>query len=323
MTILPDAPWAIAHKLMLEVNKPYRFSLNNQDYVIWKNDLGEVFALNNICPHMQAPLSDGWICSKTKAISCPFHGLKFDGAGKMSGAEKTKGNTLVQPLRLIVQKDLIWTYGNCQPKLPIPEIISSLMAGYQFLGVAGEKSIKAPFLDCLKINYDFNHAIATHYEPFKFEAIEVNNYQEKDYHTSLDQKIVRANNTLRELIANPALITVPKVLHNHFEYFFPTITCVIADTFLGKLMQLFVLYPQSDRETKTFVLLYLQPKNIFTQYLSLLTTKSFIKSLDLVIEQDSKILESLYPKQQPTIRLPREEIRLYAEKLYREWNLAN
>lgn len=175
-----------------------------------------------------------------------------------------------------MQGDLIWSYGNCQPRLTIPKSITSLMAGYQFLGVAGEKSIKAPFLDCLKINYDFNHALATHCKPFKFETIEVNNYQKKDYYTSLDQKIIRANNTIRELIVNPALITVQKVLHNHFEYFFSTITCVIADTLLEKLMQLFVLYPESDRETKTKVLVYLQPKNIFTQYLSLLTKNSFI-----------------------------------------------
>ena len=66
MTILPGAPWAIAHKSMLEVNKPYKLTLNSQDYVIWKDDKGEVFALDNICPHMQAPLSNGWICREKK-----------------------------------------------------------------------------------------------------------------------------------------------------------------------------------------------------------------------------------------------------------------
>ena len=320
MTILPGAPWAIAHKSMLEVNKPHKLTLNNRDYVVWQNDRGEVFTLNNVCPHMQAPLSDGWICPKTKAIACPFHGLKFDGAGKLSDTEKENRETLVQPLKLIVQGDLIWTYGNCQPKLPIPKLITDLTAGYQFLGVAGEKSIQAPFLDCLKINYDFNHAIATHSQPFKFTKITTKNYQEQGYCTSLDQEIVRADNTVMELVVNPALMTVPKVLHNHFEYFFPTITCVTADTFLGKLVQLFVLYPQSNRITKTFVLVYLQPRNILSQYLSLLTKNSFIKSFDLVIKQDSEILESLYPKQKPRIRLPREEIMFYAEKLYRRWD---
>jgi len=319
---LPGAAWLIAHKSMLLVNKPYKITLNERDYVIWKDNCDEVFALNNICPHMQAPLSNGKVCSEKKTIVCPFHGLEFDTEGRLPQNKKQHSQALVQPLELIVKGDLVWTYDNYEPRLSVPESIANISDGYQFLGVAGEKTIQAPFLDCLKINYDFNHAIATHNQPFKFENIATSNYQEKDYHTSLDQEIVRANNTIRELITNPALLSVPKVVHNHFEYFFPTITCVTADTFLGKLTQLFVIYPQGDRQTKTFVLLYLKPSNIFTQYLSLLTKNSFIKSFDLVIKQDSEVLESLYPKRQPKIRLPREEIMFYAEKLYREWNLV-
>ena len=29
--ILPGAPWLIAHRSMLRINKPYKFSLNHQD----------------------------------------------------------------------------------------------------------------------------------------------------------------------------------------------------------------------------------------------------------------------------------------------------
>lgn len=319
-SILPGAPWLIAHKSMLSPNKPYKLTLNNQDYVIWKNERGEVFALNNICPHMQAPLSNGWICSQRNTIACPFHGLEFDSQGKLQQNEQSQGKAVVQPLKLVVQRDLVWTYGNIKPRLTIPESIPGKADQYQFLGVAGEKTIQAPFLDCLEINYDFNHAIATHYQPFKFDSIKTTNYQENDYYTTLDQEITRANNTIQELLANPALLTVAKVIHNHFEYFFPTITCITANTFLGKLRQLFVLYPEGEHQTKTFVLLYLKPSNIFTQYLSLLTKSSFIESFDLIIKQDSEILESLYPKQQPKIRLPREEIMFYAEKLYCQWD---
>ena len=322
-TILPGAPWVIAHKSMLEVNKPYKFIFNNQDYVIWQNDRGEVLALNNICPHMQAKLSNGWICAKTKAITCPFHGLKFDGAGKLDGTEKVEGETLVQPLKLIVRGDLIWTYGNHQPKLPIPELITDLTVGYQFLGIAGERSIKAPFLNCLKINYDFNHAIATHRQPFKFDKIIVNNYQENGYYTQLDQEIIRSENSWQELISNPALLTVPKTLCNHFEYAFPCITSVSSQTFLGKLQQFFILYPETETITKTFVLVYLKPKNKLARLLSSLVTSYFLKSFDLVIEQDSGILESVYPSQKPKIRLPREEIMFHVAQLYNRWNDNN
>ena len=48
--ILPGAPWLIAHRSMLGVNKPYKITLNNRDYVLWQNRKGEVFGLDNICP---------------------------------------------------------------------------------------------------------------------------------------------------------------------------------------------------------------------------------------------------------------------------------
>ncbi|HEY9294838.1 MAG TPA: Rieske (2Fe-2S) protein, partial [Phormidium sp.] len=77
-TILPGAPWLIAHRSLLGINKPQKISLNGQDYVLWQNQQGQVFALNNICPHLQAPLSDGWICKERNTITCPFHALEFD-----------------------------------------------------------------------------------------------------------------------------------------------------------------------------------------------------------------------------------------------------
>ena len=89
--VLPGAPWAIAHKSMLEANKPCKLTLNSQDYVIWKNKSDRVFALNNTCPHLQAPLANGWICPQTNAIVCPFHGLRFNSTGKLGETEKTQG----------------------------------------------------------------------------------------------------------------------------------------------------------------------------------------------------------------------------------------
>ena len=91
---------------MLEINKPYKFTLNTQDYVVWQNDKGEVFALNNICPHMQAPLSNGWIYSKTSAIACPFHGLEFNHKGQVDRSQSS-GKSLVRPLELFFRISIL------------------------------------------------------------------------------------------------------------------------------------------------------------------------------------------------------------------------
>lgn len=318
-TILPGAPWLIAHKSMLGVNKPYKFTFNHQDYVMWQNKAGEVFALNNICPHMQAPLSDGWICQERNTIACPFHALEFNGEGKLNQKGKVAGQAITTPLELIIEGNLIWTYGNHKPKLPVPNLIPRITEGYQFLGVAGEKSIQAEFLKCLKINYDFNHAIATHREPFNFDQVEISNYQANGFYTTVDQEVSRTHNTWKEILKTPALLTAPKTLRNHFEYAFPSTTSLITQTNFGEIAQFFTLYPESNNSTKTFVLLYVKPKNKLAQFLSVILKKDFLKSFSLIVEQDSRALETMYPEQKPKIRLPREEIMFHAEKLYQDW----
>jgi phenylpropionate dioxygenase-like ring-hydroxylating dioxygenase large terminal subunit len=81
LPILPGTPWLVAHRSMVGINQPYKITLNSQDYVLWQNKQGEIFALENTCPHMQAPLSEGWICESRNSIACPFHALEFDGEG--------------------------------------------------------------------------------------------------------------------------------------------------------------------------------------------------------------------------------------------------
>ncbi|BAU64167.1 rieske 2Fe-2S domain protein [Stanieria sp. NIES-3757] len=320
-TILPGAPWLIAHKTMLGINKPYKITFQGKDYVLWQNQQQEIFALNNICPHMQAPLSDGWVCRERNTITCPFHGLEFDGKGRVYREENLNYQAITQPLELIVQDELIWTYGGIKPRLPIPDLIPRITEGFIFLGATGEKSIQADFLKCLKINYDFNHALATHREPFKFRKIEIKDYQENNYYTKLNQEITRADNTLKEIITNPAFLTTPKTLFNQFEYSFPSTTSIITNTDFGQLVQLFILYPETENCTKTFILLYAKPKNIFNKFLLLLLKQYFLNSFNLIFEQDTNMLETLYPTQKPKIRLPREEIMFHAEKLYQQWEL--
>jgi hypothetical protein len=51
---LPGAPWLIAHRSMLGVNKPKKITLNDQDYVLWQNRNLEVFLKTfvRICKHL-------------------------------------------------------------------------------------------------------------------------------------------------------------------------------------------------------------------------------------------------------------------------------
>ncbi|MBE9054016.1 Rieske 2Fe-2S domain-containing protein [Nostocales cyanobacterium LEGE 11386] len=315
-SILPGAPWLIAHKSMLGINRPNKITLNGQDYVLWQNSQKEIFALENSCPHMQAPLSNGWMCQKRNTIACPFHALEFDGQGRLVDQDgQISSRPVANSLSCIAIGDLIWTYGNLEPKLPIPDLISRLTEGFEFIGVTGVRSIQANLLDSILINYDFNHPPGTHREPFKLIASEVKEYQPNSYYTKVMQETRTNEPTFKELLRNPALLFSPKVITNSFEYAFPSITSILQNTAVGKVAQFFMLYPEQEKSTKSFVLVYLQTSNLIVPYVK----RTILKALDLVIEQDAGTVETLYPRQEPKIRLPQEEVMFHAAKLYHEW----
>ncbi|MCG6137748.1 MAG: Rieske 2Fe-2S domain-containing protein [Nostoc sp. LLA-1] len=314
--ILPGAPWLIAHRSMLGVNQHKKITLNNQDYVLWQNQKGEVFALDNICPHMQAPLSDGWICQEKDTITCPFHALEFDGKGKLYQEEKKDTQPITKPLELIISNDCIWTYGGFEPRLPIPDLYKKIVDEYEFMGVTGETDIQANFLTSLMINYDYNHQNGTHKEIFKIKSCNVSAFEENGYYATVKQEITRSENTLGEIIKNPILGIFPKQLTNKLEYAFPSTTAFLATTPLGKIAQIHILYPETEKITKTFILMYAQ---VINPVMKFLFHNSVLQAAATVVKQDTSAVESLYPRQKPKIRLPNEEIMFYAEKLYRDW----
>ncbi|GFE70442.1 Rieske (2Fe-2S) protein [Chroococcus sp. FPU101] len=316
LPILSGAPWLIAHRSMLGINQPYKVTLNGQDYVLWQNSNGEISALNNICPHLQASLADGWICQERNTITCPFHAIEFDGQGRLYQNGNFSTQAITEPLELTVIDDYIWTYNGLAAKIPISSLLTRITKGFEFIGVAGIKSIKGDFLSNLLINYDYNHQNGTHRESFKIKDVAVSDYEEQGYTTKLSQTITRDENTLQEIINNPALLIIPKKFTNQFEYAFPCLTSFIAQIPIGQIIQIHALYPETEAQTKTFVMLFGRFKNtIIGSFLK----KSVLKAADEIIRQDTNAIEKSYKRSIPKIRLPNEEIMFYAEKLYQEW----
>ncbi|MGD1911125.1 MAG: Rieske 2Fe-2S domain-containing protein [Rivularia sp. (in: cyanobacteria)] len=314
--ILPGAPWLIAHKSMLGVNKPHKITLNGKDYVIWQSHKGEVFGLDNICPHMQAPLSNGWVCKERNTIACPFHALEFDGKGRLYQDGKFNNQPLAESLKLEVIGDYIWTYGGFEPKQEIPELHQKIASEYDFLGVTGEKNIRGDFLNNLLIMYDFNHQNGTHRDLFQIVANKVTASEKEGYHLKVKQESTRANNSLKEIVGNPVLMTVPRILKTTVEYVFPSTIILYGKAGFGTFVQVASLYPETEEKTKIFIAVFTQFQYPF---LKGLLKKSLLKAIDIVVEQDTTAVENLYPRQKPKIKLPNEEIMFYAEKLYQDW----
>ena len=191
--------------------------------------------------------------------------------------------------------------------------------GFRFVGVTGYDSVQGDFSSNLLINYDYNHFKGTHRELFKIEAIEISGYEASDYGLKLDQKIIRERNSLRELLMNPILGILPQIYLNRFEYSFPSLNTLVGEFPMGKVLEVIVIYPETENRTKTFTLVYAQSNPILLALLK----KFLLRSVAELVRQDIVAVENLYPRQLPKIKLSDEEIMFYAEKLYRNWSKQN
>ncbi|WP_310481743.1 Rieske 2Fe-2S domain-containing protein [Chamaesiphon sp. VAR_48_metabat_403] len=306
MNMLQGTPWLLAHKSMLTVDKPYKISLYGKDYVLWKDRQGSINALENMCPHMGAMLPAGWCESKpdgTSTVVCPFHALEFDASG-CTILPATRKQTLPQlaPLELIIQGDFIWSYGGCEPKIPIPNILNEIAANYELVGVTGECSVATDLRSMLLNMHDYNHQNGTHRELFKITEVRFDRFIDEGHHSHAYYDMPTAPSSLQEKLKNPALLVIPKVLSAHLENYFPHLVIFHGNLPAGTVAQCHLFVPESETSTRTYVLLFGQLKNPLFRLMG----KNFLDMVNVVVEQDVHILSNIYPNAPQKIKLNNE-----------------
>ena len=306
MSMLQGAPWLLAHKSMLVVDRPAKVSLYGQDYVLWKDRNDNVHALPNVCPHMGAMLSEGWCeahSDGTSTVVCPFHALEFDVAGctVLPGTQK-KTLPQMEPLELIVQGDFIWSYGGVEPLVPVPDLMRKISLDYQFVGIAGDTSVPASLLPMLLNMHDYNHQNGTHREMFRIEEVLFEAFVDKGHHSEAFMKMPKASPTRREIFKNPSVLMMPKTIEAHLENYFPSMVIFHGETAAGTIAQCHFFIPESAERTRTYALLFAQPKSPAFW----LMKGAFLNLVDTVVAQDADILSKLYAESSQKIKLNNE-----------------
>ena len=246
--MLEGAPWLLAHKSMLQRNKPHKISLYGKDYVIWKDSNGNIQALPNICPHMGAMLSEGWCEAKsdgTSEIVCPFHALKFDrdGCTILPGTDK-KTLPQMQPLELMIKDDFIWSYGDYKPQIPIPDILDKIAQEYEFIGYTADTSVKTNLLSMLLNMHDYNHQNGTHRDLFEITEVRFEKFIDNGYHSEAFFNAPTAPKTFWEKLKQPKQFLLPEVIEAHLENYFPCLVIFHGDNSFGKLAQCHLFVPE-------------------------------------------------------------------------------
>jgi phenylpropionate dioxygenase-like ring-hydroxylating dioxygenase large terminal subunit len=304
-TMLPGAPWLLAHKSMLAVNKPTKISLYGSDYVMWKDAANEIHALPNACPHMGAMLSEGWceVQDGVGGVVCPFHALNFDPTGctVLPGSHK-KTLPLLKPLELIVQGEFIWSYGGYEPKVPIPAALNEIAEKYSFIGHTANRSVETDLLTMLLNMHDYNHQNGTHRDLFRITDVEFHQFIDEGHHSHAFYDMPTAPYTWAEKLKKPDLMLLPSTIKAHLENHFPALIIFHGEMPLGKAAQCHIFVPEAENRTRTYILLFGQAKHPIFKLLG----GTYLKFGKVVVDQDADILGKIYPDTPQKIKLNNE-----------------
>ncbi len=306
MFMLQGAPWLLAHRAMLKFNQLMKVSLYGNDYVLWQDSKGKINCLPNACPHMGAMLSEGWCVTKpdnTTTVACPFHALEFDSAGctVLPGSDKPT-KSLIEPLELIIQGDFVWFYGGYEPKIPIPTVMNEIAAEYQFIGFTGNCSIKTDILTLLLNMHDYNHQNGTHRQLFEIEEVQLKQFIDNGLHSHAYIDQPRTKPKLRDILKNPALLLMPKVLQAHLENFFPCMGIMHGESPLLSIKECHFYIPESANHSRVYVLMFMKAHTPIAHLLK----HNLLRLIEVVIEQDADILGKLYTNTPQHIKLNNE-----------------
>ncbi len=86
---LPSTPWTPVLPASALDGRPRRVEVAGVGLIVYRND-GRVGAVGERCPHLGAPMSDGWM--DRDRIVCPWHGSRFAcGSGEVLRGPATAG----------------------------------------------------------------------------------------------------------------------------------------------------------------------------------------------------------------------------------------
>lgn len=159
----------------LDKAKPTRFTLLEQDVVIWweaRSQTWRVFA--DQCPHRLAPLSEGRI-NKAGLLECPYHGWAFAGSGAckyipqqpLDGEAHLSSRACIDSLPTKVCQDLLFVYPGkpenaARVSVPIIEPLETEPEGWVMLNTFRDLPYDA--LTLLENVLDVSHIPYTHHK---------------------------------------------------------------------------------------------------------------------------------------------------------------
>lgn len=312
------APWCLGRYDSWKINEPQLITLLGHDYVIWKDEVGNLNALDNICPHAGANLAKGGYIvdfQGKNCLACPYHGNKvqFLGDGKViiDGNIYTPAIQPVLPLQIVDR--FVWTYGlrrrekdgklvtePIEPKLPIPDYsnVPYLPKSHSQLQVSKlnhiysrSESVNCNISQAIWNIHDGEHFAGTHRDTMLTKEIEINNLIQNEH--KLSWQLVQHKRDDRAAKRSKMSLLVDRVFTQCYNTFLPGLAVITLD-FRGKLVVgIVTMYPESLHQTRLCLDSYLDFEFSWWQRLIKFHKVTSILRNRLLFE-DVFILENLY-----------------------------
>jgi phenylpropionate dioxygenase-like ring-hydroxylating dioxygenase large terminal subunit len=313
------APWCLGRYNSFEVNQPKLITLLGHDYVIWRDETGNLNAIDNICPHAGANLAKGGYIvdfQGKKCLACPYHGNKvqFFGDGKVAIDGNISHQAIQTVLPLQIVDGLVWTYGlswreeeekliaqPIEPKLPIPDYrnVTNLTKSQPQLKLEGLNHIysKSQSVDCNIAQaiwniHDGEHFAGTHRDTMLSKEIKIENLTQNEH--QLSWRLILHKRSDRAIKSHKMNLLVEKIFVQSFNAFLPSLAVITLD-YKGKLIVgIVTLYPESSQKIRLCLDSYTDLE--FTWWQKLIKFPQLANLFrDRLIFEDIAILENLYP----------------------------
>jgi phenylpropionate dioxygenase-like ring-hydroxylating dioxygenase large terminal subunit len=120
--------WYVAEWSETVKDEPVQVKMLGQEFVLYRDNAGEVHCLSDVCLHRGGSLSGGW--NKGDSVACPYHGWRFNGEGCVTHIP-SEGPDFTPPDRARVDAyptqeayGMIWVFLGDAPeeeRFPLPE----------------------------------------------------------------------------------------------------------------------------------------------------------------------------------------------------------
>lgn len=182
--------WYVCEFSHAIANKPKRIKLLNQDFVLYRDTLGKIVALEDRCPHRGAALSKGRV--EGNFIRCPYHGWKFQADGVCTDIPANQDDmpipqsACVKSYPVLEKYGLVWLFwGDRSPENSPPLPSLPILDRPDFYAFSFSKSLPVYYSRLLEIQLDFAHVPFVHSRSFGSGVAK--NPQIPEYQVSLQE----------------------------------------------------------------------------------------------------------------------------------------